>query len=403
MQIKKQKNDERIEDTRYSGVIPEEVFREMPEEIIDQYFLWDEVFKREIELHPELVLPLIEEVFHKSYPAGIRIRLLATEYVVRRIHKGEGATLNSVYADLAVQIEKRDIYHMECQMKKDQGMVLRMLEYDFHIGLTYSTVPGGMESGMEMMLPRSVIIYLNDRDNMASEEKCIIQFADGNVMEYRVPVMKVQKYSLSMIEQKALFMLVPFLPIRFKKYLGGKTDEPEVKQVRKELTGFIRECMIMVERAKGNGTLTQLTGEDIMEFLSLTCDSLLKKEPELGKEVHEIMNPTIKLPREIAAEKVKEAMEKADEERKQAYEEVRRMNEELEKADEERKQAYEELRRVSEEQKQADEEKESSIRKLVCRFRQSGQSFQEIKEALQDIFSLSEEKAEEKCKRYWSE
>ncbi len=140
--------------------------------------------------------------------------------------------------------------------------------------------------------------------------------------------------------------------------------------------------MMMIERAKENGTMTRLTGEDIMEFLSLTCDSLLKKEPELGKEVHEIMNPTIKLPREIAAEKIKEAMEKVDEERKQAYEEVRKMNEELEKAD---------------------EEKESSIRRLVCRFRQSGQSLQEVKEALQDIFSLCEEKAEEKCKRYWNE
>jgi len=382
MQIKKQKNEGRIEDARYSGVIPEEVFREMPEEIIDQYFLWDEVFKREIELHPELILPLIEEVFHKSYPTGIRIRLLTTEYVVRRLHKVEGVTLNSVYADIAVQIGKRDIYHMECQMNKEQGMVLRMLEYDFHIGLTYGTVSGDMKSGMEMVLPRSVIIYLNERDNMASEEKCIIRFADGNIMEYCVPVMKVQKYSLSMIEQKALFMLVPFLPVRFKGYFGRKKSGPAAEQVRKELTGFVRECMMMIERAKENGTLTQLTGEDIMEFLSLTCDSLLKKEPELGKEVHEIMNPTIKLPREIAAEKIKEIMEKADEERKQAYEEVRKMNEELEKAD---------------------EEKESSIRRLVCRFRQSGQSLQEVKEALQDIFSLCEEKAEEKCKQYWNE
>lgn len=240
-------------------------------------------------------------------------------------------------------------------------MVLRMLEYDFHIGLTYGTVPGDMESGMEMVLPRSVIIYLNERDNVAAEEKCIIRFADGNIMEYCVPVMKVQKYSLSMIEQKALFILVPFLPVRFKRYFGRKKSEPTAEQVRKELTGFIRECMMMIERAKENGTMTRLAGEDIMEFLSLTCDSLLKKEPELGKEVHEIMNPTIKLPREIAAEKIKEAMEKAD------------------------------------------EEKESSIRRLVCRFRQSGQSLQEVKEALQDIFSLCEEKAEEKCKRYWNE
>lgn len=50
---------------------------------------------------------------------------------------GSGSTLSSVFADIAVQIDDRDIYHMECQMNKDRGMVLRMLECDIHIGMVY--------------------------------------------------------------------------------------------------------------------------------------------------------------------------------------------------------------------------------------------------------------------------
>ena len=93
------------------------------------------------------------------------IRLIATEYVVRRIHKESGSTLNSIFADIAVQIGDRDIYHMECQMNKDEGMVLRMLEYDIHIGLVYGT--GNIEKALsteirhELVMPRSVILYLN--------------------------------------------------------------------------------------------------------------------------------------------------------------------------------------------------------------------------------------------------
>lgn len=362
MNTETQKNAERIEDMRYSGAIPDAVLKELTPEIIDQYFIWDEVLKREVELHSGLLLPLIKEVFAKDYFEGTAIRLIATEYIVRRIHKEGCSTLNSIYADIVVQVGKGDIYHLECQMNKDKEMVVRMLEYDIHIGLVHSVglIHDVMPSttGMEMQMPRSVILYLNYMDNVPSKEKCLIRFADGSTYEYHVPVMKVQNYSLEMIEQKHLFILIPFLPVRFKKYINDKAKTPIKEKVRKELTDFVRECILMVERAKENGTLTQLACEDMMEFLSMTCASLLKKEPELSEEVLEIMNPTIKLPREIAAE----AMEKM---------------------------------------KKLNEEKESSIRRLIEGSQQSGQKSQKVKESIQYIFSLSEAEAEEKITKYW--
>ena len=157
---RKKESTGRIEETRYIGAVPDEILEELTPEMIKQYYIWDEVMKREIELHPWLILPLIKEVFHKIYPEGTMIRLIATEYVVRRIHQEEGSTLNSVYADIAVQIGKRDIYHLECQMNKDKGMVLRMLEYDIHIGLSHGSRMDSDKlstaSGMEMIMPRSV-------------------------------------------------------------------------------------------------------------------------------------------------------------------------------------------------------------------------------------------------------
>ena len=187
----------------------------MTPEIIEQYYLWDEVAKKEVERYPWLLLPLIQEVFHKVYPEN---------------------------ADIAVQIENRDIYHMECQMNKDKGMVLRMLEYDIHIGLVHGTGTVGkaasMESRHELVIPRSVILYLNDTDCMPVEETCLIRFADGTTHEYRVPVMNVQSYTTEMIEN---------------------------------LTEFIRECIMIIDREKENGTLTDIAGKEMIEFLSLTC------------------------------------------------------------------------------------------------------------------------------------
>lgn len=46
---RKKHNNAVVEDTRYYGDIPDEIFEEMTPEIIEQYYLWDEVAKKEIE------------------------------------------------------------------------------------------------------------------------------------------------------------------------------------------------------------------------------------------------------------------------------------------------------------------------------------------------------------------
>ena len=358
-----------VEDIRYYGAIPDEILEEMTPEIIEQYYLWDEVAKKEVERYPWLILPLIQEVFHKVYPENAEIRLIATEYVVRRIHKDGGSTLNSIFADIAVQIENRDIYHMECQMSKDKGMILRMLEYDIHIGLVHGTKntekADFTEDRHELMMPRSVILYLNDTNSMLEEETCLIRFADGTTHEYRVPVMNVQSYTTEMIEKKHLNMLIPFLPIRFRKYFNRKRDgkkKPVAESVRKDLTDFIWECIMIIDREKENGTLTDISGKEMIELLSLTCGYLLKNEPELKKEVNGIMIPIIMTQTERA---------------ERAEYEIKRLMQKAEK------------------------ENDNAIRKSIEKFCFFGQSWREVKGNIQDIFSLDEAEAEEKMKKYW--
>ena len=364
-----------VEDIRYYGTIPDEILEEMTPEIIEQYYLWDEVAKKEIERYPWLLLPLIQEVFHKVYPENAEIRLIATEYVVRRIHKGSGSTLNSIFADIAVQIENRDIYHMECQMNKDKGMVLRMLEYDIHIGLVHGIEnirkSTSTENTHELVMPRSVILYLSDTDSMPVEETCLIRFADGTTHEYHVPVMNVQSYTTEMIEKKHLNMLIPFLPIRFRKYFNGKSEgkKPVAESVRKDLTEFIRECIMIIDREKENGTLTDIAGKEMIELLSLTCGYLLKNEPELKKEVRGIMKPIVML--------------------------------QMERAEYEIKLIREGMQKAEKENKMHSERNENAIRKSIEKYCSFGLNRQEVKENIQDIFSLEETEAEEKMEKYW--
>ncbi len=419
MSVKEQKKKpkERVEDIRYSGAVPKEVLDEMTPEIITQYYLWDEVTKREIELYPWLILPLIREVFGRSYPKEVEIKLIATEYVVRRIHKGDGSTLSSIYADIAMLLENRDVYHLESQMKTDGGLVLRMLEYDIHMGLAYGTGSFRTEMAegaeLEIRMPRSAILYLGNADNVQPEETCLIRFADNSTHTYRVPVVKVQGYTPQMIGEKHLAMLIPFLPIRFRRYLGKKKSsgcDRASEEVKKELTEFIRECIMIIDREKRNGELTELAGKDIMEFLSITCSHLLKDEPELNKEVHGIMEPTILLTREKAAIEIKLIREQAEEEKQQILEQAEEEKQRiLEQVEEEKQRILEQmeeekqqiLEQVTKEKQQAKERLENSIRNFVERNQKSGQNRQQIKEDIQAVFSLEETQAEEKMRKYW--
>ncbi len=75
---KERQKTPKIEETKYHHQIPGKVLEEMTPDMKRQYFLWDEMLKRQIEL-----------------------------------------------------------YHMECQMKPGGNIAVRMLEYDMNIALVH--------------------------------------------------------------------------------------------------------------------------------------------------------------------------------------------------------------------------------------------------------------------------
>ena len=244
-----------------------------------------------------------------------------------------------------------------------------MLEYDIHIGLVYgienNEKAASTETRHELIMPRSVILYLNDTKSMPVEETCLIRFADGTTHTYRIPVMNVQSYTVEMIEKKHLNILIPFLPIRFRKYLNRKKDgvkQPIAETVRKDLTEFIRECIMIIDREKGNGSLTDEAGKEIIEFLDMTCGYLLKNEPDLKKEVRGIMRPIVMTQMERAEYEINLIKQRNEEDKKRLGD---------------------------------------AIRKLIQKYCASGQERQEVKASIQDIFSLDETEAEEKMEKYW--
>lgn len=340
----------------YGDRLPEDILKELTPEARRQYFLWDEIMKREIQLYPHLILPVAKEIFHKEYPGDRNIILLSTEYTVDRVCGVGEKLLGSIRSDILMKIEG-DLYHFECQIKKDGKMVFRMFEYDVNIAAAHGkTAEEGKESEEKFMIsfPKSAVLYLGNEKSVPEYEACGIRFPDGTKHLYRVPVMRVQEYDLREIEEKHLAVLIPFLPIRFKERIKRAAKKAaERETVRRDMAEFLSGCLAVLGREREKAVITEMAGKDIGEFLWKACGYLLEEDKELYEMIRVELEPAIKLSREI----------------------------------------IQELRK----------DMEDSYRRLIEKLESEGKSAEETEDDLMAVFALPRETAREKIRLYRKE
>ena len=190
---------------------------------------------------PELVIPLINEVFGKNYPADIPIVQMRNEH---QTQSGE------IITDSRLLIADK-IYHIECQSTSDSKMVLRMIEYDFAIGLEDAKMENGI---YRMYFPHSCVIYLRGKGRKANLTLEII-VPDGQTLKYNLPAVYVEKYTRDTIFQKKLFLLLPFYIMRYEK--SKKKLEQNSKQLQELLDEYSAIEKKLEENLLNQGKETQ--------------------------------------------------------------------------------------------------------------------------------------------------
>lgn len=390
----------------YQDRLPEEVLEALTPEVRRQYFLWDEIMKREIQLYPWLILPVVKEIFRKEYSADKSIVLLSTEYTVSRVYEKGEKLFQAIRSDILMRISA-DLYHFECQIEKDGKMVFRMLEYDMNIALTHGKAAGerkegGTAGGFWVSFPKSAILYLGNERKVPEYEACMLRFQDGSSHLYRIPVMKVQKYSLKEIEERHLNILIPFLVVRFKeqiKRISERTAEEEKeaarKRVKESMTAFILECLKVLENEREEGILSETVEKDIGEFLWKACSYLLEGDRKLYREVSAEVEPAIKLSREII-EELKADIQGLQNSNKDLQDDNRELidnNREL----------IDNNRELIVRNNALHQELKDAFRRLVKASKAEGKGKEETVNSLMKIFSLEKEDAEKKVRAYWKE
>lgn len=172
--------------------------------------VFDDVFRTMLEKMPQLMLPLINEVFHTDYRDEDLKAQLKNEHH-DAILGGKRTT------DSRLCIRDRQ-YHLECQKNPDSTMAIRMFEYGVKIALEESRYAGKGEK--EIRFPYSRILYLTHNASVGDMASIPVRFADGHVHEYKVPVIKAQDHSAEEIFSKGLYVLLPYYVLRYENDLA---------------------------------------------------------------------------------------------------------------------------------------------------------------------------------------
>lgn len=104
---------------------------------------------------------------------------------------------------------------------------------------------------------------------------------------YQVPTIRVQSYSLDDIQAKHLCVLIPFLPLRFRKKQG--------KTQKEELTSFYQKLILILDEEVAGGHLSENNRKAILSLLSKSMIRVFYRNEALLKEVVHMTEPILEL------------------------------------------------------------------------------------------------------------
>ena len=218
--------------------------------------IFDDVFRTMIEKMPYLAVPLINEVFHTSYPQDVPIIQLRNEH---RQENGE------IITDSCLKIGDK-LYHIECQSTDDTTMAIRMIEYDFSIAVENAHKQGRR---YRMDFPRSCVLYLRSGNNTPDFLGVEMALADGNIVLYQISTIKLETYTKDSIFEKNLLMLLPFYIMRYEKNIHEEIRTNLVK----ELSGADKAALYM----------------DLNKLIIKIADYICQSEEVVRKGIGEVM------------------------------------------------------------------------------------------------------------------
>ena len=258
---------------RLPSVTSQEVTQE---EKADRSTIFDDVFRTIAQKMPQLLIPLINEVFHTNYSEDTDFEQLRNEHYEK---------YGKIITDSIIRIGPH-LYHIECQSKRDADMVIRMFEYDISIALEHTSKA---EDIWEIEFPQSCVLYVRNHRHLPEYHTAIVKFADGQQVTYQVPIIHAQKYTVNALFEKQLLILLPYHILRYEYFLkSNKSNEKKVEQLLEDYRKINQLLMETAEKEKKSGLY-----QNMICVIQEIADYIIPKDSEVRKGIGDIMGGNI--------------------------------------------------------------------------------------------------------------
>jgi len=228
--------------------------------------IYDGAFRTILNDCRKLIIPIINEIFGESYTGKEEIHFFPNEHFLDQQDDAGIERITDTNFTVFGKIPKK--YHVECESSLPDGRItIRLFEYDAQIALDEGEVT---EETLTVTFPNTAVLYLRTYKKTPDKMKYII-VTPGGTVQYDIPIMKVQAYSLDDILKKRLLMLIPFYIFSHEKGFpeynsnGQKLEElkAEYQKILKKLDELEQQEVI---GAFDKRTIIDLSGDVIKEI-----------------------------------------------------------------------------------------------------------------------------------------
>ncbi len=221
------------------------------------------------------------ENFSETYTGDEEIRFFPNEHFLDQQDEADKERITDTNFTVFGKVPKK--YHVECESSLPDGRItIRLFEYDAQIALDEGEVT---EETLTVAFPNTAVLYLRTYKKTPDKMKYVI-VTPGGTVQYDVPIMKVQTYSLDDIFGKGLLMLIPF-------YIFSRENSfPEYNSNEQKLAELKAEYQKILERLdelEQQGVIGAFDKRTIIELSGDVIKEIAQKYENVQKGVGDIM------------------------------------------------------------------------------------------------------------------
>lgn len=243
--------------------------------------IYDGAFRTILNDCRKLVIPVINEIFHENYTGNEKIEFFPNEHFIDQQDEADKKRITDTNFRITGTTTKK--YHLECESSYPDGRItIRIFEYDAQIALDEGEIK---EETLTVTFPNTAVLYLRVRKKTPDKMKYVI-ITPGGTVQYDIPIMKVQTYSLDEIFEKRLLMLIPFYIFSHEKNFQ---EYNRSSQKMADLEAEYKEILQRLDVLEKHGIIGAFDKRTIIELSSDVIKEITQKFKNVQKGMGDIM------------------------------------------------------------------------------------------------------------------